>query len=181
MSKEGTMLVLAFTAKQNGLFKASDVYEETGLERPLVYYHLGRFVEKGYLEKQGSTYCVRDRESLVEAIAFGKASRKKEVKSTLIWPNGKAMRTTVNQIVAARAMSLPGSRDCKDQLNLAIDDTIESLRNAKKLLNTSSLRQRKATKTFDEDSYREVIKYLEVNVDNEMLRLALDALSTQKQ
>lgn len=182
MAKEGTMVVLAFVAKQQGFFKASEVFSETGLERPLVYYHLGRFVERGYLEKQGTNYCVLDRDALIEAIAFGKKNgHSREIKNTPIFRNGKALRLACEQIIAARALNLPGSRESKDQLNNAIDTTIETLKNAKKWVNSGQQRYHKAAKTIDSKAYEQVLESLQVEVAEKLLQAAFRDLTAVDQ
>lgn len=174
-SKEGTLVVLAFVAKQDGLFKASDVFAETGLERPLVYYHLNRLVEKGLIEKAGSSYCVLDRDRLIEAIAYGNTRKKfTEASDTIIFKNSKELNRTINSALRAKAMVLPGSRELKDEINNSIDKTIDALKAAKRLLNSRQIKPQKAKKNFEVEDYFLRLKVFGVEVDKDFVKLALE-------
>ena len=174
MAKEGTMVVLAYVAKQDGFFKASDVFNETGLDRPLIYYHLGRFVSKGYLEKQGQNYCVLNKNDLIEALVSGRKSRSYKATKTVIYNKHKDLNQVIDTIVRSRAMFLPGSKEAKDKLNEAIDQTVESFRSAKRGLNSKQMKKFKAQRGFDAEQYVVVLKHLGVEYDEKLLQAALE-------
>lgn len=174
MSSEGTMVVLAFVAKQDKLFKAADVFAETGLDRQLVYYHLNRFVENGWIEKIDQSYAVLDRNALVEAIAFGnKESKVREAHNTLIFKNGDALNRSIQLAIEAKALDLSGSREFKQKINEVITDTIESLKQAKRGLNTKQIKPHKAKKNFVVKDYLIRCEYFGVDVDSELVELSL--------
>lgn len=174
MSGEGTLVCLAFIAKQDKIFKASDVFASTGLERPLVYYHLNRFAENGWIEKVGGNYAVKDRSALVEAIAFGqKDTNTRVAHNTLIFKNGDALNRSIQIILEGKALDLAGSRELKAKLNEVIGDTIESLKHARRGLNTRSIKAGKARKHFVLKDYLVRCDYFGVEVDKELLEISL--------
>ena len=54
MVSEAMMQILAAVLKQTGIYTAADLFQETGLERSLIHYHMNKWVESGYIEKQGT-------------------------------------------------------------------------------------------------------------------------------
>lgn len=185
MAKEGTYVVLGFVAHQETFFKASDVYEETGLDRPLIYYHLNNFVKKGFLEKQGQNYCVLDRKNIIEALAFGNSKDKVHgAVATKLYKQVTA--DTLNRAVLltlyAKVLTLSGSRDLKERLNEEIDKTIEGLKAAKRSLNTRQIRVNKALKFIRKDEdylkhYMALVQEFEVSFDEAVLRNAIERIN----
>lgn len=169
MSSEGLMrIVLAVNKNTLGTFTAADIYEETGLDRQLVYYHLTRLVDKGLLEKSGPKYIICDREQLLELLAYGQANiTKTEAEPTIIYT--KHNTDILNQIIRvahlARAAGIPGSKELKESVNRDINDTIMMLNTVKRIMNRKrKMNKRKAHKALKkyEDFTEDYIKFTTV-------------------
>lgn len=173
-SSEGKLAVLYYIAKQDKLFTAAEVCSITGLERQLVYYHLNRFTEQGLIEKAGTNYCVLDRNKLVEAIAFGNNPMKeKKAKNSRIFKNAETLNEVIEACLHARSLTLAGSRELKEILNMEIDQTISSLKNAKRGLNTRQIAPKKARKNFNLPEYIKFCEHFDVEVDEKILEISL--------
>lgn len=174
MSAEGKLTVLYYVAKQDKLFTAAEVCSITGLERQLVYYHLNKFVEQGLIEKAGTNYCVLDRDKLVETIAFGaNPMREKKARNSRIFKNADTLNEVIESCILAKTLTLAGSRELKERLNEEINQTISSLKNAKRGLNTRQISQKKARRNFNLPEYVKFCEHFDIEVDEKVLEIAL--------
>lgn len=173
----GNQMVLEAILAIDHSFRAVDIVNSTGMERPLVYYHLKKFLELGYIDKKQMVYLILDREALLRELA---KSHKHHV-------NLKAFPTPIyqekhiknlNRLIfltnVCRALSFEHSLRMKREVNKTIESTIESLNAARLGLNRSQMSKvggKKALKRdrhFQEDLFT-YCDFLQIEYDKELL------------
>ena len=132
-------IMLSALLKQEKPFKASRIFQMTGLSRSLVRYHLDQFLSQGYLEKNGMYYAILERDKLINLVATesdddGRIKLAKDTK----FLDAELVNNHVRIVSALRHLKMPYSQEMKQVLIDEIDRTIRQLRIARTYLNEKS-------------------------------------------
>lgn len=134
-------------------FRASHVYQQTGLSRSLIAHHLNVLTEKGILRKDGFYYTIVDMAKLWDAI---KDSSGNKINGLLEREYGflkskDSMNKAVERLVLARTGKLSGHQELTEQYNKELDETLDALKGLKRYLNSKSMLQDKARRLIEQD------------------------------
>jgi hypothetical protein len=151
---EGKLLVLGTILKLDRPFRPPHIGEMTGLDRQLIAYHLRTFTERGYLEKQGKEYIIRNKEALLNSLlesAEGVQTAKMKSRGFFSPETTAKFNQQVESIVAGRTLDLPMSQAAKDGMLQKIDESIAELKNLRKYVTNSTKTVGSAIKFFKQE------------------------------
>jgi len=171
LKNNGKLAILTAIMSQEGLFSTALIMDATGLSRQLVTHHLERLVESSCLIKQSLDlskvrYLIVDKDSLYREanLILETTSTGSKAIDTLLWKHASALNDVVRVIKQAQVLELPNHKELRTTVIEQINETINSLRRAKKNLidsKTSYETAKKQVNKANEDNETWLKEYLE--------------------
>ena len=142
-------------------FRIGMVVADTGLSKQLVYKHLIKMLEDGWVKKiSNGTYEVADLAQIVEDLAddvpVRLSVRQPKPKGAIDSNTAKIFATTVANILAAKRLKFPEIDEFNSAFNQYIDDTILYFRELKRYMNAGNVSERTARKIVDPAQLEEI-------------------------
>jgi hypothetical protein len=139
--------------KQQRPFKAATIFQQTGLSRSLIQYHLTKLIDDGFLEKDGMYYCLVARNDLLDSLTDVSSNN---VMGLLTEQSGylndyRAINEAIHIAVLARCAGMPGNLELKNNAQQTIDDTIDALKGLKRYLNSKQIDRKQAVRELTND------------------------------
>lgn len=146
-------LILATTLSFHKPFKASHVFQLTELSRELVRYHLTKFTEQGFLEKNGLYYSIQNKDGLLNLLhSEPERASINRLRNTGFIQNAEKWNEWADMAAAARKLHLPYASEMADGIVDEIEKTIASLKDLRKYVRSKEMVAYKAAEILHEVS-----------------------------
>lgn len=153
-SNGGKTSVVAAILKQHKPFRVATITEITGMDRQLTYYHVNKLLEQGKLLREGQSYSVVDRDTLLDDlvdVVETPGMRKMEPAGLFSQDSVETLNALVQGMVYAKVLKLTDSINMAVHMNRIIDESVTELKVLKRYLNNAQPGKRLAIPYFVRD------------------------------